>query len=119
MSLLRVAARSTSHADERKVLLDPVPLETRSRTVSWSFAAGPVAWLGASRGAAVAGLPLGEVPIRPAGGADPVWPVQGRRAARAASRESGDAPSARWPPRAVGSCRPDLARGAVAAGEPP
>lgn len=38
--------------------------ETRSRGVSWGFAAGSVAWLAPSRSAAVAGLPLGEVPVR-------------------------------------------------------
>src|SRR5690349_4722513 len=46
--------------------------ETRSRTVSWGFAAGSAAWLAPSRGAAVARLPLGEVPVRPAGGAGPL-----------------------------------------------
>jgi len=46
--------------------------ETRSRAVSWAFAAGSVAWLRLSRGAVVARLPLGEVPGRPAGGAGPV-----------------------------------------------
>jgi hypothetical protein len=46
--------------------------ETRSCGVSWGFAAGSVAWLGPSRGAVVARLPLGEVPGRPAGGAGPV-----------------------------------------------
>jgi hypothetical protein len=46
--------------------------ETRSRTVSWGFAAGSVAWLAPSRGAAVARLPLGEVPVRPAGGVGPL-----------------------------------------------
>jgi 2,5-diketo-D-gluconate reductase A len=49
-----------------------VPL---GNSVSWcelGFAAGSVAWLAPSRGAAVAGLPVGEVPVRPAGGAGPL-----------------------------------------------
>jgi hypothetical protein len=46
--------------------------ETRSRAVSWGFAAGSMAWLGPSRGAVVARLPVAEVPVRPAGGAGPV-----------------------------------------------
>jgi hypothetical protein len=46
--------------------------ETRFRAVSWVFAAGSVAWLGASRGGVVARLPLAEVPVRPAGGAGPL-----------------------------------------------
>jgi hypothetical protein len=46
--------------------------ETRSRIVSWGVAAGPGGWLGSFRGAAVARLPLGEVPVGLAGGAGPV-----------------------------------------------
>ena len=46
--------------------------KTRSRVVSWGFAAGSGAWLGPSRGAVVDRLPLGEVPVRPAGGAGPL-----------------------------------------------
>jgi hypothetical protein len=46
--------------------------ETRFRAVSWIFAAGSLAWMGPSRGADVARLPLGEVPVGPAGGAGPV-----------------------------------------------
>jgi hypothetical protein len=46
--------------------------ETRSLAVSWCFAAGSVTRLGASRGASVARLPLGEVLVRPAGGAGQV-----------------------------------------------
>jgi putative transposase len=46
--------------------------ETRSHTVSWGFATGSVAWLGSSRGAAIARLPPDEGPGRPAGGAGPV-----------------------------------------------
>jgi hypothetical protein len=38
--------------------------ETRSRSVSWGFAAGSVPSLAPSRGAAVARLPVGEVPGR-------------------------------------------------------
>src|SRR5580693_10188861 len=49
--------------------------ETRSRGVSWGFAAGSVAWLAPSWGAAVAALPVGWVLVRPAGGAGPLWPV--------------------------------------------
>lgn len=40
--------------------------ETRSRGASWGFAAGSGAWLAPSRGGAVAALPPGEVPARPA-----------------------------------------------------
>jgi hypothetical protein len=47
----------------------------------------------------------------------PLWPVQGRGVAGAAPREPGATPSARRP-AAVGSCRPALACGAVAAGGP-
>ena len=39
--------------------------ETRFRAVSWGFAAESGAWLGPSRGAAVARLPLDEVPAGP------------------------------------------------------
>src|SRR4029077_8246487 len=46
--------------------------ETRSRFVSWGFAAGSGAWLRPSRGAVVAHLPLGEMPARLAGGAGTV-----------------------------------------------
>ena len=46
--------------------------ETRSRGVSWGFAAGSVAWLAPSRGGAIAALPVGEVLVRPAGGAGPL-----------------------------------------------
>jgi putative transposase len=52
--------------------IDPVPL---GNSVSWcelGFAAGSVAWLEPSRGGAVAALPVGEVPVRPAGGAGPL-----------------------------------------------
>jgi hypothetical protein len=46
--------------------------ETQFRVMSWGFAAGSVAWLGLSRGAVVARLLLGEVPVRPAGGPGPL-----------------------------------------------
>jgi len=46
--------------------------ETRPRAVSWGFAAGSGASLGPSRDAVVHRLPLGEVPVRPAGGACPI-----------------------------------------------
>jgi putative transposase len=46
--------------------------ETRFRSVSWGFAAGSGAWLGPSRGAVVDRLSLGEVPVWPAAGADPL-----------------------------------------------
>ncbi len=61
--------------------------ETRCRAVTRVFAAGSVAWLGSSRGAVVARLPLAEVPVRAGGCADPVRSVQGRRVAHAAPRE--------------------------------
>jgi hypothetical protein len=92
--------------------------ETRSRGVSWGFAAGSGAWLGRSPDGLVDCLPLGEVPARLAGGAGPVRAVQGRRIAGAAPREPGAAPPAQRS-AAVGSRRPSLARGAVPAGEPP
>ncbi|MFL6052473.1 MAG: sodium:solute symporter family transporter [Actinoallomurus sp.] len=46
--------------------------ETRFRAVSWCFAAGSASRLGPSRGAVVARLPVGEVPVRAAGGVGPV-----------------------------------------------
>jgi NAD(P)-dependent dehydrogenase (short-subunit alcohol dehydrogenase family) len=64
-----LAAREAAHV----VISDTLSRsETRFRCVSCGFAAGSVAWLGASRGAAIARLPPGEVPVRPAGGAGPV-----------------------------------------------
>jgi hypothetical protein len=92
--------------------------KTPSCAVTCGFAAGSTSWLGASRGALVPALPVDEMPARSAGGAGPVGSVQGRRVARASSREPGAAPSGRRP-AAVGSRRPALAYGVVPAGEPP
>ena len=91
--------------------------ETRFRALSWCFAVGSAPWLGTSRGVVVAALPVGEVPVRSAGGAGPIRSVQGRRVARAASREPGAAPSG-WRSAAVGPRRPALACSVVSAGEP-
>src|SRR5690606_38089506 len=53
--------------------------ETRFRVVTWGFAAGSAYWLGPSRGAAVADIPLAQMPTRPADGAAWVGSVQGGR----------------------------------------
>jgi hypothetical protein len=71
---IAIAMGATSMADVEVLgQLSPVSRsETRPRVVSWGFAAGSGVWLGSSRGAAVDRLPLGEVPVRPAGCPGPV-----------------------------------------------
>lgn len=69
--------RGPDPAAKRRVLLARLlpsvsRSETRSHRVSWGFAAGSVAWLAPSRGGAVAALPVGEVSVRPTGGAGPL-----------------------------------------------
>ena len=49
----------------------PVPLGNSVSCCELGFAAVSAAWLGPSRGAVVARLPLAEIPVRPAGGAGP------------------------------------------------
>jgi transposase-like protein len=62
------AARTCPHATTPTLSRS----KTRSRPVTWCFAAGSPTMLGPSRGAAVVALPLTQVPVWPAGGAGPV-----------------------------------------------
>jgi hypothetical protein len=73
--------------------------ETRSRVVSWGFAADFIAWLAPSRNAAVARLPLG--------GTSPWWRRWHRRGRRAWPRPAG--PAARRGRRSKSGARPACA----------
>ena len=78
VSLLGLSRREAWWKDAEILVLRrqlSVALSRSENSVSWcelGFAAGSVAWLAPSRGPAVAALPVGEVLVRPAGGAGPL-----------------------------------------------